>query len=887
MQKEADYQSKTIEETLNLLDSTKKGLSQKQAVKRLRKYGLNVLPEKEKHPLFWAFIKQFKSLFVYILTLAAVISYFSGSLIDTYVIVGIIILNATIGFVQEQKAEKAIKALKKMVVSKAKVLRQNTVIQISSREVVPGDIIILESGDKVPADAKLLEIKNFTTNEASLTGESLPIVKDLKILDKKTTIADQKNMVFFGTFVTSGKAIAIITATGKDTEIGKLAASLEKVKRTPSHFERKTNKLALQMGVFALIGAALTFSVGYFYRGFEFNKIFLFTIASLVSGIPEGLPAVLSIVLAIGAFRMAKRQAIMRHLPSTETLAVVDTIITDKTGTLTENTMTIQEIILPGQENIKVTGEGWEPKGEFSQDNKIINPETNNSLQKLLSISSICHNTDISYDKKDKMYKIIGEPTEASLLVLSKKANLKEIHKKIDDMPFDQNLKFRASLAKTKTIKELYLAGAPEAIIDKCSYQLKKGKKSPFTQYDKNKLERQIQSLTRKALRVIALVAKNTDSIDDLEDNFTFIGIVGMKDPPRKEVKSSIARARTAGIRIIMLTGDHKETAVAVAKEIGLIPLDNPQALTGTELEKMSSSNFNKAIRKIDVFARLTPEMKLKIATTLQQQGRTIAMTGDGVNDAPALKKSDIGISMGKIGTDVARESSEMVLSDDNFASIVSAIEEGRVVFNNVKRTSFFLITTNIAEDATIITALLFKLPLPLLPTQILWLNLVTDTASGIGLANEPAHQHIYNDKPKSKNQSIIDKEIIPFLLIMVGVMAILTYFVFSHFLPQGLDKARTAAFVIMSFTQLYNSINLRSLKRSITKLKFFENKTLLIALSLSIIAQIIVLYVPFFQDIFQFAHLAVLELLALIAISSLALIVGEIYKRIRYGDIE
>jgi len=894
MKKEvSDFHSLSIEQSLKYLKSDKSGLSYEEAKTRLSKHGLNELPEKKKTFFLFNFLKHFHSLVIYLLFVAATISYFFGHIIDVYVITVVILINTSISFFQEYRTEKSLKALKKLIVYKTRVLRDNELFYIDSSKIVTGDIILLEEGDRIPADARLIELKNLRTVEASLTGESFPIEKSISVLEKKTSLADRKNIVFMGTFVAGGTAKAIVISTGAKTALGQIALSISDIKQEKSHFREKTDSLALKIAIFAVIGASLTFLVGYFIRGFEFNEIFLFTIASLVSGIPEGLPAVLAIVLAIGAFRMSRRNALIRNLASTETIGVVSTIITDKTGTLTENTMNIQEIFLPGQQKISVSGNGWEPKGGFTQKEKSIIPLENTHLKKFVHISAICNRTSIFFNSESKEYKILGDPTEAAFIVLAEKAGLKkslalETSHILDDLPFNSNLKLRASLISNDE-KEIYAIGAPESILNRCSYILINGRKTKLMDGHKNILHSQINSMSKQAMRVLALAYKPS-KISDIEESdindLIFVGISGMSDPPREEVREAIVKAKKAGIRVIMATGDHKETALAIAKQIGLIySTSSNNAMTGDELSKLNQPDFDKAVMKISIFARLDPKTKLRIVESLQKQGQIIAMTGDGVNDAPALKKADIGIAMGIMGTDVARESAEFVLTDDNFASIINAVEEGRIVFNNVRRTSFFLITTNVAEHITIISTLLIGMPLPLLATQILWLNLVTDTGSGVGLALEPSHKHSsLNLPPRSPKEQVLTKEVIPMLVIMAGLMVILTYFTFSFFLPSGIDKARTAAFSIMAFTQLFNALNMRALRKSLFKIGIGTNKYLNVALLISLAMIILAINVPSLQILLGFSPLKAIEISVLIALSSLVLIAGEIYKKLFYN---
>jgi Ca2+-transporting ATPase len=882
-----DWHSKTKEEIFSELQTSEKGLTGGQVQKRLMMMGLNEISKKKKTPQIFVFFKQFNSPLIYILFAAMIISFAFHHLIDAYVILAIVLVNASIGFVQERKAERAIDALKKLILSYAKVYRDNKVIKILSQNLVPGDIILLEEGDKVPADARLFEIKNFRTQESSLTGESFPEEKKLGILDESVILAERTNMVFMSTLVVSGTAKAVVVATGNKTAMGDVAKSIQEVVQPKMHFNKKVSQLAFQMAVFALIGASLTFLVGFFLDKLEFFEIFLFTIASLVSGIPEGLPAVLIIVLAIGARRMAKRNAVIRHLPAVETLGVATVIASDKTGTITQNSMTVEKIITPEGE-FSVTGNGWEPVGKFFYNKQAVNPLKIPSLRRVLTIAACCNKGDLSV--KDGEYEIIGDPTEVALLVLGKKAGLTKeglVEKVIDDFPFSSELKFRASLVSYPSKKYLFSVGAFETILDRSSYFFQSNKKIKMNNKLKKSFLIQAEILAAKGMRVLALGYKDMphyiNSVSgDLVNNLVFVGLVGMKDPPRKEIKEAIQKARSAGIRVIMKTGDHKETAVAVAMEIGLIDRKE-KVLTEKDLKMLTKEDFDRAVREVNIFARVTPKMKMKIIQSLQRQGEIVAMSGDGVNDSPALKSADIGIAMGIIGTDVARESSEVVLADDNFASIVNAIEEGRIVFQNVRQTSFYLVTTNVAEDITIVSSLLMGLALPLLPIQLLYQNMVTDTFNGMALAVEPGHQDVLKQPPRNKKEKILNKELIFFLILMAGLMALGTIPLFIHFLPQGIEKARTVAFVSMSMFQWFNVLNMRSLKKSLFKVGVFSNKWILASLSASALMLLAVIYLPFIQTIFDFIPLSLGEFGVITLVTSSIFIAGELYKKIRY----
>lgn len=882
------FHTKTKSEVMKELETSEKGLTSHEAQERLEKFGHNRITKKKKTPRILIFLNQFRSNLIYILVVAMVISFVFDHFVDGYVILAVIMINAVIGFVQERKAERAIDALKKLIVSYAKVLRNEDEIKISAEDVVPGDIILLEEGDKVPADARIIELKNFRTQESSLTGESIPVEKKLGVIDSEVSIEDQTNMVFQVTLVVSGYAKALVVATGSHTEIGKVAKSIQEIVQPKMHFNEKISQLSFQMALFAGIGASLIFLVGFFINKLNFFEIFLFTIASLVSAIPEGLPAVLIIVLTVGARRMARRKALIRHLPAVETLGVATIIAADKTGTITKNTMDVEEIRTINK-NFEVSGNGWEPIGRFSENKKHLNPLKIPELKKTLEISALCNKSNLL--RKDGDYEITGDPTEAALVVLAKKASidrekLSETQKVEDDLPFSSELKFRASIVKFKDSKkkEVYSVGAFETIIKNSSYAIKSGKKIKLGEKEKKELSKNASEMAKKGMRVLALAYKDiphyTKSCSkDYINNLVFVSLVGMKDPPRPEVSQAVRKARNAGIRVIMKTGDHKETAIAIAKEVGIYT-GKEKVLTGQELEKMNDSELSKAVGEVDIFARVTPAMKSRIVKALQEKGEIVAMTGDGVNDAPALKRADIGISMGIIGTDVARESSELVLADDNFATIVNAVEEGRIVFQNVRQTSFYLITTNVAEHATILVSLFMKMPLPLLPIQVLYLNLVTDTFNGMALAVEPGHHDVLNQPPRNRKEKIIDKELWVFLVIMASLMVVGTIPLFYYFLNESVDKARTIAFVSMSMFQLMNVFNMRSLHKSIFKIGVFSNKWISLAIASSFALMLAVIYIPLLAGIFDFIPLTLMEFMFITLISSSVLIFGEIYKK-------
>lgn len=893
------YHALSADEIFTKLKTSISGLSSAEASRRRKTDGENVLPEKSGvHPIV-LLIKQFNNVLIYILLVAAAISFFFGHKIDSYVILVVVLLNAVMGFVQEYRAGRAIEALKKVVVFHAKVYRDGKLVQIPSEELVVGDYVFLEEGARIPADIRLIETRNFQTVESSLTGDSLPVSKNSEKISGNVSTADIKNCVWMGTHVSRGQAKGIVFAVGRQTAFGEIAGALEDIKIGKSHFQKKADVLGKQMGIIAVTTASLIFLVGYFVRDFDFFELFLFTVASLVSGIPAGLPAILVVVLALGAWRMAKHKAIVRSLTAVETLGIVDVIITDKTGTLTQNTMTVEQVVLPKGETVTVSGDGWSSDGEFFMKGQKITPSQDVDFAKMIHVAGLCTTVRVYKKTNETSYNVVGDPTEAALVVLAKKAGLERdpvfsAGKIVTEEGFNSEYKARGTLVEIagsdrekKHKKELYIAGAPEEIIARSKFYTSNGEKFVLDDKTRERISRGVLDMSSKALRAIALAHKTT--ADD-NNNFSFAeadglildGIVGMKDPVRPEVPQAIRKAKGAGIRIIMATGDHKATAFAVAEEVGL-EMNSKEVdsavLTEKEIENLSEADFEKAVQEVSIFARLSPKTKLRLAKILKGQGHTIAMTGDGINDAPVLKQADVGIAMGNIGTDVAREASQVVLTDDNFATIVSAIEEGRVVFVNTRQAGSFLVTTNFAEHGTILSTLALGLPLPLLPIQILWLNLVTDGVSGVPLAAEPSHHDVLSSPPRHKKENILAAEIIPFLVLMVIIMASLTLLVFSFFLEDSIEKARTGAFAVMTFTQLFNVLNMRSLRRSVFSIGLFSNRYIVVGLVVSLVLQILVFYTSFFQNIFQFLPLTLFEFVGIILLSSLVLWFGELYK--------
>jgi len=880
---------------LEFLHSAPEGLSEEEAKVRIERYGENTIERGKKSRPFFLFFKQFQNALVYVLLAAAGVSFLADHFIDAWVILGVVLFNAIVGFILEYRAEKSVEALRGMLAPKAKTLRSGRVVQIDSRFLVPGDVVFLQEGDAVPADGRILFADEARAVEGALTGESVPQEKVSKAAPEDAPLGDRSSMFFLGTYLVSGEARMLVTSTGSKTELGGVAKKMEAIERTSPHFQARVGTLTKQMGIIAIFGTVATFLAGVFLAGLGVFETFLAATATLVSGIPEGLPAVLTIVLAVSAVRMARRKAIVRSLPSIETLAVVDTILTDKTGTLTENSMNIVKAYAFGEKDVEISGKGWEPQGAFTQSGKGMAPLEHPVFRRIARIAGSCQSASVYADEADGTFDVVGDPTEAAMLVFSRRAGisdevLRDTQERVDDLPFRSSRQFRATLVKDKEEKTnfLYVAGAPEAVLARCEFVYSGGKVVSLGDGEQKEILDTVRSWSGEALRVLAFAYR--ERIDDATrareedaEKLVFAGLVGMMDTPREGVREAVAEAKRAGIRVIMTTGDHKETASAIAREVGIAE-EGGRAYTQEELERMDDKAFAGAVKSANVFARLSPDMKLRITEVLQGAGRMIAVTGDGVNDALALRRADIGVAMGRTGSDVAKQAGSVVLADDNFATIVAAIEEGRIVFNNVQRASSFLITTNFAEQVTIVGALAMALPLPLLPAQILWLNLVTEGLPDVALAAEPSHGRALHNPPMKREANILSKEILPYLILIMSVMAAMSLLTFLWFLSEGLDHARSAAFVVLSATQLFNAFNMRSLHRSVFDIGFFKNKYVVGAFVISSVILFATIYAPPLQAMLGFSPIAYSEFFVLFLLSSIVLVIGDVYKRVKFA---
>jgi Ca2+-transporting ATPase len=844
------------DETLRLLNSQRHGLSDDEAKARLEKHGFNELRGRKKTPPILVFLKQFLSPLIYILFAAAIISILTQHYIDAWVILAILLANATIGFVQETRAERAMEALMQMAAPKAKVRRGGVVKQIPAKEIAPGDILFLETGDKIPADARLIESSNLKVDEAILTGESMPVDKHTMPLDGDITVADRKNMVHMNTIVNYGRATAVAVSTGMLTEIGKIAGALEEIEIEKTPLQKSISKLSQYIIILVLLVLGILLVAG-IVKGLGWLDIFYLAVAAGVSAIPEGLPAVVSVVLAVGMQIMARHNAIIRKLVAVETLGSATVICSDKTGTLTLSQMTVQRIYVDGQW-IDVTGEGYMPQGEFRQQGQTLNPDSNQALTCHLRIGALCN--DALLAREEQCCSILGDPTEGALVVAAAKAGmdkekLEMSYPRLDEVPFQSEKQYMATLHPLDGGRVVYVKGAPERLLSLSKHLIKNGRVVSLEEADTQAIMKAHTSMAKEAMRVIATAYVDLPpefeelKEEEIKGKLVFVGLSGMADPPREEAKEAVRLCKQAGIKVIMITGDHKITAESIARQLSLL---SGKAITGAELQEMSDEEFSRQIEDISVFARIEPIQKLRIVNALKSHGHTVAMTGDGVNDAPALKSADIGVAMGITGTDVAKEASDMVLTDDNFASVVAAVDEGRAIFNRLRNVIFFLLSTNLGELIALILCVSVIGKTPLLALQILWVNLVTDTAAAIPLGLEPKTGDELKQPPRHPKVGLVFPGLVLRICFLSVLMSIGIFLVFNWAHARvSLEEARTIAFCTMVAFEWFRVFNARSDEHTVFKLGVLSNRWLLITISLAIVLQVAVVYMPFLQVAF------------------------------------
>ena len=870
--------TKSQEQVLNELNvDPKEGLSIEEVQKRLEKYGYNKLKSKAKKSLLELFLAQLKDVLIYVLIGAAVVNVIAHGLegiTDAIIILLVVFINAIVGVVQESKAEKALEALQQMTTPKSLVRRNGEVVEVSSEELVPGDILIIDAGRFIPADARLIETVNLQIEESALTGESLPSEKNSNFItsDEKIGVGDKENMVFMSTMATYGRGEAVIVGTAMETEIGKIAKILDEDNENLTPLQIKLDELGKSLGYMALIICFVIFIIGLI-QGRPVLEMFMTAISLAVAAIPEGLVAIVAIVLSIGVTRMSKIHAIVRKLPAVETLGAVNIICSDKTGTLTQNKMTVvKTYTLNNLKDVPTTGRNF----VADKDEK-----------ELIKSFVLC--SDASIDSGQD----VGDPTEVALIVLGDKFNLtknvlNEEHPRVGENPFDSDRKLMSTLNEENGKFRVHTKGAIDNILVRANKVLANGNIIELTEEIKNTILNEAEKMSNSALRVLGVAFKDVDNeiaVEEMEKDLVVVGIVGMIDPPRMEVKDSIIEAKKAGITPVMITGDHKNTAVAIAKELG-IATDLSQSLTGAEIDELSDEQFTNDINKYRVFARVSPEHKVKIVKAFKEQGNIVSMTGDGVNDAPSLKFADIGVAMGITGTDVSKGASDMILTDDNFTTIVHAIEEGRNIYNNIKKTIMFLLSCNLGEVICVFLATLFNWQLPLVAIQLLWVNLVTDTLPAISLGVDPGDKDVMSRKPRNPKESFFAggagmRAIVGGTLI--GILTLIAFYLgWKH---HGLDGeeaviyGRTMAFIVLTFSQLFYSLTMRNTKKTIFEVGFFGNKFLIVSIIVGILLQIGLININAIATIFKVTAIKLVDWDIVIVLSLIPVTINEIIK--------
>jgi Ca2+-transporting ATPase len=879
--------STTALQVLESLGSSEAGLTEEEAQHRLSTFGLNELRKERKITALEVFANQFKSFLVLILIAASAISFALGETTDAIIISSIIVLNAILGFAQEYRAEQAIEALKKLAAPKAKVMREGEEAIIQATQVVPGDIILFEAGDAIAADARLIQAMNLKIDESLLTGESVPSLKVVEPLPKELPLADRENMAYSGTIATYGRGRGVVVATGMETEFGKIAEHIQAAKEEPTPLQLRLRSLGVMLGGLVILLSATLFALEIL-EGQAILESFLLAVALGVSAVPEGLPAVVTVALAVGVRKMSSRNAIVRRLASVETLGSTTVICSDKTGTLTKDEMTVQRALV-NDRFFEITGTGYEPKGEFFEDGNLIDPEKQKGLSLLLKTGCLCNHASLA---EKGSWSVVGDPTEGALLTLAAKSGiwrdqlLKE-NPLVAEIPFDSVSKRMTTIHELDGKTTAYLKGAPEIVLELSSFVYKDGRAIRLSKPKKERILTAVKDMAADALRVLALAYREIPSgmkfsSEEIETDMVLVGIVGMIDPPREEVKDAIAQARTAGIKVVMITGDHELTAQAIAQDIGLLEKDG-RVITGVELDRMSPEELSREAESAAVYARTSPEHKVRILEALKKRGHIVAMTGDGVNDAPAVKGADIGIAMGIKGTDVTREASDMILADDNFATIVKAVEEGRGIYDNIRKFIRLLLSTNLDEILIVASTTLLRLPLPILPIQVLWINVVSDGLPALALSLDPYDKDIMERKPRKPKEGIfhgmllfvLAAAIVDFLVEMI----LLIYWRNTNFV--SLRKLRTMIFTSTVLFELFFVFNCRSEKHSVFRSDILQNKALVLAVAVSFLLQLAVIYVPVLQPLFQTVPLDASDWLIILAMSSAGLLIlPEVFMR-------
>lgn len=887
-----DYQGSKKELLKKLNSDPKTGLSSSEANNRLEKYGPNKIESSNKRSLLDKLKDQILDPMVILLIAASIVSAFTGDKIEAIIIIAIVIINAIMSIYQEGQAEDSVAALQKMSSPEATVLRDGKRTKVKAEELVPGDIVILETGDIIPADMRLLDSRNLQIDESSLTGESVAVEKDAEAqYDKEVGIGDRSNSAFSSSIVTYGHGEGVITTTGHDTEIGHIATSLDSVEDKETPLQRQLKDLSKKLAILVIVVCALVFIVGYFRSNMSILENFMVAVSLAVAAIPEGLTAVVTIVLSIGMNRMVERKAIVKNLVSVETLGSTTAICSDKTGTLTQNEMTITKVFTDFKE-FDVAGSGYTPEGDITLEGETI--ADHDQIKLLMTVASLSN--DANLIERNGLYEITGDPTEGAMLTLAEKwgivqEDLNEAHPRIDEIPFDSDRKMMTTFHEMDGTYYAMTKGAPDIMINNSSKIMIDGKLEDFTDDLKQKVLEENTKLAKQALRVMAYAFKPYQSLENeelttenIEREMVFVGLTGMIDPPRPEAKAAVEECHNSGIDVFMITGDYFETALAIAKELGIAERED-QAMQGSDLNNKSEEEIREIVKTKRIFARVSPQNKVQLVNALQANGNIVAMTGDGVNDAPAIKNADIGISMGITGTDVAKDTADMILVDDNFATIVNAVEEGRVIFSNIKKFVSFLLSCNIAEVAIVFLSILFGLPSPLTPIQLLWLNLVTDAFPALALGVEPAEADIMERDPRDPHDSILAGETgkgIIFQSIAITISVLAAYIIgLKYIFPNNIEGAHTMVFATLITSELLRAFSVRSEKYTLKELGWFSNKNLVKANLLSFALLLLVMYVPPLRILFELQFIS-WQWWIIILLSFLPLLIGEIRKRTR-----
>ncbi len=892
------WHAQTADAVLASLAASADGLSSDDAARRLSEHGRNELPPPPRRSVWLRFLLQFHNLLIYVLMAAGVVTLLLAHYVDSAVVFGVVIVNAIIGFIQEGKAERALEAVSAMLARRAVVRRQvngrSERREIDAAELVPGDIVVLTSGDRVPADLRLLKAKNLRIDEAALTGESVPVEKGSEPVAADATVGDRTGMAFSGTVVTFGQATGLVVATGPSTEIGRIGTLVSGVQSLATPLTRKLDQFARRITAFILAGSALTFAFGYFIHHLPAAEIFLAVVGLAVAAIPEGLPAIVTITLAIGTQAMARRHAIVRRLPAVETLGSVTVICTDKTGTLTRNEMTAVRLLLP-KRTVEVSGAGYAPDGGFTEDGSAVTTGANgcDDVAEFARCGLLCNDATLAH--ADGEWTLTGDPTEGALVTLALKAGLDAADERsnwvrIDEVPFESEHRFMATLHHDhqRARARIYLKGAPERVLDLCDVD------ADGRPLDRAAWEARIEETARAGQRMLALALRDEPTgtaaiaIDDLTGGFRLLGLAGMIDPPRAEAIEAVARCRAGGVRVKMITGDHAVTATAIGSQLGLA---GGRALTGQEVETLDDDALRRTLAEVDVIARASPEHKLRLVAALQQAGEIVAMTGDGVNDAPALKSADIGVAMGRKGTDAAREASDIVLTDDNFASIDNAVHEGRTIFDNIKKSLLFILPTNGGQALVILIAVFLGMALPVTAVQILWVNMVVAITLAIALAFEPAEAGVMRRPPRPPREPLITRLVLTRIGFVTLLVTAVTFSMFQWELSRGvaIEEARTAAVNMLVLAQLVYLFNSRRfVAHAFTVSTITDNRIALYAALTLVALQIAFTYLPVMQALFHTAPLGagVWARMALLAAGVFLLVEAEKWWLRRQGVV-